>query len=159
MILARLMAFQAPKRFPPLRPFRTAEDLSPMVLSTFDPSSLIFSDNNPNAFDSTAAYGSEWLTPHFCREEFCFGCCEGRYCNGFPAEMEIEPRVLLEQLRNYFNRPPTSPLGYVRSATRRLAVLKTPAIWSEQPPTATSLESPFMIGRCCRTNRAWSNYL
>ena len=28
------------------------------------------------------------LTPHFNRQEFVC-CCEGRYCDGFPAEMNI----------------------------------------------------------------------
>ena len=38
------------------------------------------------------------LTAHFNREEFrC--CCEGRYCDGFPAEMQADLLLRLEAVR------------------------------------------------------------
>jgi len=44
------------------------------------------------------------LTPHFNRQAFkC--CCEGRYCNGFPAEMNSELLRRLENVRQALDTP------------------------------------------------------
>ena len=39
------------------------------------------------------------LTPHFNRQEFVC-CCEGRYCDGFPAEMNSDLLARLEAVRH-----------------------------------------------------------
>lgn len=47
---------------------------------------------------SESSADDEQLTAHFNREEFrC--CCEGRYCDGFPAEMQMELMIRLEAVR------------------------------------------------------------
>ena len=93
-----------PQTISAIKAFQDSRGLEPDGLVGHLTHQALFSATTTPMPDSTAVYGSEWLTPHFCREEFrC--CCEGRYCNGFPAEMEINLVVLLEQLRNYFNRP------------------------------------------------------
>lgn len=60
------------------------------------------------------------LSPHFHQNEFrC--CCQGRYCNGFPAEMHTALISGLEQIRNSFNRPLLITSG-VRCQTRNREV-------------------------------------
>lgn len=47
---------------------------------------------------------NQQLTPHFNRQEFkC--CCEGRYCDGFPAEMNPELVGRLEAVRMVLENP------------------------------------------------------
>ncbi|WP_303867207.1 D-Ala-D-Ala carboxypeptidase family metallohydrolase [Acetobacterium wieringae] len=47
---------------------------------------------------------NEQLTPHFNRQEFkC--CCEGRYCDGFPSEMNSELVGRLEAVRMVLENP------------------------------------------------------
>lgn len=59
---------------------------------------------------------NEQLTPHFNRQEFkC--CCEGRYCNGFPAEMNPELIGRMEAIRLVLELPIIVTSG-VRCPTR-----------------------------------------
>ena len=44
------------------------------------------------------------LTPHFNRQEFVC-CCEGRYCDGFPAEMNSDLLARLEAVRLLLGGP------------------------------------------------------
>ncbi|MDD3305796.1 MAG: D-Ala-D-Ala carboxypeptidase family metallohydrolase [Acetobacterium sp.] len=61
--------------------------------------------SQPKAITSpTATVEPKQLTPHFHQNEFrC--CCEGRYCDGFPAEMNSALISALEEIRNFFNLP------------------------------------------------------
>lgn len=46
----------------------------------------------------------EWsLYPHFKREEFRCKC--GKYCNGYPAELDTNLLIALEKIRNKYNKP------------------------------------------------------
>ncbi len=52
---------------------------------------------------SVISFDSDGSTPHFARAEF--GCDCGGYCDGFPAEMNLELLLKLEALRNAVNVP------------------------------------------------------
>ena len=56
------------------------------------------------------------LTPHFNRQEFVC-CCEGRYCDGFPAEMNSDLLARLEAVRLLLGGPVIITSG-VRCPTR-----------------------------------------
>lgn len=74
----------------------------------------LFQDTNPVSFQD------ENLTLHFNRQEFkC--CCEGRYCNGFPNEMNHDLLTQLEALRQSLNTPIIVTSG-VRCPTRNQEV-------------------------------------
>lgn len=60
------------------------------------------------------------LTSHFNRQEFkC--CCEGRYCDGFPNEMNSDLLIKLEALRQTLNTPIIVTSG-IRCPTRNQEV-------------------------------------
>lgn len=50
------------------------------------------------------SFDGDGSTPHFAREEFACDC-GGTYCDGFPAEMNLELLLKLEALRNALNVP------------------------------------------------------
>lgn len=65
-------------------------------------------------------FSDEQLTPHFNRQEFkC--CCRGRYCDGFPAEMNTELVLRLEAVRETLGTPIIVTSG-VRCPTRNREV-------------------------------------
>lgn len=53
---------------------------------------------------SVISFDSDGSTAHFAREEFACDC-QGTYCDGFPAEMNLELLLKLEALRNALNVP------------------------------------------------------
>lgn len=52
---------------------------------------------------SVISFDSDGSTSHFARAEFACDC--GGYCDGFPAEMNLELLLKLEALRNAVNVP------------------------------------------------------
>ncbi|AFA49437.1 D-Ala-D-Ala carboxypeptidase family metallohydrolase [Acetobacterium woodii] len=80
----------------------------------FDGSTMTDADKPASTIDN------QQLTPHFNREEFkC--CCEGRYCNGFPAEMNPELVGRMEAIRLVVELPIIVTSG-VRCPTRNAEV-------------------------------------
>jgi peptidoglycan hydrolase-like protein with peptidoglycan-binding domain len=65
---------------------------------------------------SIISFDSDGSTPHFAREEFSCDC-GGAYCDGFPAEMNLELLLKLEALRNALKVPVIITSG-VRCLTR-----------------------------------------
>ena len=65
---------------------------------------------------SVISFDSDGSTPHFARQEFACDC-GGAYCDGFPAEMNLELLLKLEALRNALNVPVIITSG-VRCPTR-----------------------------------------
>lgn len=74
----------------------------------------LFQDANP------IPPSEEQLRPHFNRQEFkC--CCDGRYCDGFPSEMQPQLLNRLEAIRQELNTPIIVTSG-VRCTTRNREV-------------------------------------
>jgi Uncharacterized protein conserved in bacteria len=65
---------------------------------------------------SIISFDGDGSTPHFARQEFACDC-GGAYCDGFPAEMNLELLLKLEALRNALNVPVIITSG-VRCPTR-----------------------------------------
>ena len=58
----------------------------------------LFRGDGPAPVAAVTDAAEEQLTAHFGRQEFAC-CCEGRYCTGFPAEMNGELLARLEAVR------------------------------------------------------------
>ena len=69
---------------------------------------------------SVISFDGDGSTPHFARQEFACDC-GGAYCDGFPAEMNVELLLKLEALRNALNVPVIITSG-VRCPTRNAEV-------------------------------------
>ncbi len=69
---------------------------------------------------SVISFDGDGSTPHFARGEFACDC-GGAYCDGFPAEMNLELLLKLEALRNALNVPVIITSG-VRCQTRNAEV-------------------------------------
>jgi len=69
---------------------------------------------------SMISFDGDGSTAHFARTEFACDC-EGAYCDGFPAEMNLELLLKLEALRNALNTPVIITSG-VRCPTRNTEV-------------------------------------
>lgn len=59
---------------------------------------------------SSSSSSSSAYTSHFTRGEFRCGC-RGKYCSGYPAEMQKGVINILEKLRSYYGKPITITSG------------------------------------------------
>ncbi|MEO1814545.1 MAG: D-Ala-D-Ala carboxypeptidase family metallohydrolase [Acetobacterium sp.] len=90
---------EGPKTQKAVKAFQRDSGLSPDgVVGTLTANRLFTEQLSVISFDSDGS------TAHFARAEF--GCdCGGAYCDGFPAEMNLELLLKLEALRNALNVP------------------------------------------------------